>query len=62
MNNKDELHEEVKVEDMDDDNDASPIGARNESKDIPVLQKTLLLLQLSWKYMIISKYIPLFLS
>ena len=53
VDTEDELHDEVKVEDIDDDNDASLIGARSESKDIPVLQKKLLLLQLSWKNMII---------
>ena len=39
VDTKDELHDEVKVEDMDDDNDASLIGARSESKDILVLLK-----------------------
>lgn len=48
MNTKDEVHEEVKVEDMDDEYaDASPIGARSEKTDIPVYQYTLLLLQLT---------------
>jgi len=47
MNTKDEVHEEVKVEDMDEYADASPIGARSEKTDIPVYQYTLLLLQLT---------------